>query len=156
MARLNPAPRKSGFSLIELLTVITILGILAAIAMPNYREYLLRSKLVDAASTLAQLRVGLEQYYQDNRNYDAAPNAPAGACGGADVAASNSKYFTYSCATSDSGQAFTVIATGTAAGGTAGFAFSVDQGNNRKTTALPSDWGTAPVSCWITAKGQAC
>lgn len=154
MAKLNPVPQNGGFTLIELMTVVAVIGILVAIALPNYQEYLLRAKLVDAGNSLAQLRVSLEQYYQDNRSYDSAPEKPGGVCGVA-VSASDSKHFTHTCATNNEGQGFVIIATGTAVGGTAAFAYTVDQGNNRATTAMPSGW-SSDTGCWITAKGQKC
>ena len=144
-----------GFSLIELMVVVAVVAILASIAVPSYQDYVLRSKLVDAVSSLSQLRVRMEQYYQDNRTYDVAPTDPAGTCG-LTVSGSNSKYFTYACATSNEGQDFLITATGTAAGGTASFAYTVDQVNNRQTTAMASGWGSVPATCWVNTKGQSC
>jgi type IV pilus assembly protein PilE len=149
MVKLIPVTQDAGFTLIEVLTVVAVIGILVAIAVPNYQDYLLRTKLVDAGSSLAQLRVRLEQYYQDNRSY------AAGDVCGVPVADSNGKYFTFTCATRDEGQEFTVTATGTAAGGTSEFAYTVDQSNNRETTALPDGWAS-DTGCWIIAKGQKC
>lgn len=154
---LNPIrPRKiSGFTLIELMVVIAIIGILASIAIPNYSDYVLRSKVAEAGSSLAQLRVRMEQYFQDNRSYDADPGTPAGTCGVA-TSGVESKFFTLTCATSDSGQSYLITATGTATGGAADFTYTVNQANAKASTALKTGWGTVPASCWIFSKGQSC
>jgi type IV pilus assembly protein PilA len=57
MRTLSPLPGSHGFTLIELMIVVAVIGILLAIGVPNYQEYVLRSKLTDALSSLSQLRV---------------------------------------------------------------------------------------------------
>ena len=153
MAKRAYPGRSGGFSLVELMVVVAVLGILASIAVPNYQDYVLRSKLVDALSSLAQLRVSMEHYYQDNRSYDSVPGAPTGTCG---IAMAASNYFTYSCATSNTGQDFLITATGSAGGATAAFAYTIDHGNNRRTTATATGWGSAPAECWVNTRGQTC
>jgi len=163
MRKLSPLPGSHGFTLIELMIVVAVIGILLAIGVPNYQEYVLRSKLTDAGSSLSQLRVTLEQYFHDNRSYDANPDplAATGNCHQRVIDVMNrltSRYFTYTCTTANAGQTFLVTATGVAAGGTGQFTYTIDEANNRQTTGLPAGRGNVPptANCWLTAKGQTC
>ena len=60
---------EKGFTLIELLIVVAIIGILAAIAIPQFAAY--RQKAFDAAATSDQktIKTELEGYYTDNYHY---------------------------------------------------------------------------------------
>lgn len=153
--------KQKGFTLIELLIVVAIVGILATVALPAYTDYVLRSKLTEAMTQLASMRVQLEQYYQDNRSY----GSTAIACGVPAPMAPSVKYFTYSCGwranlvpaygTDGGNQSFMVIATGIASTPTAGFVYNIDQRNNKQTTGVPAGW-TGSTTCWITKKGGIC
>ena len=85
--------RSRGFTLIELMIVIGIVAILAAIAIPSYTDYVRRGRITEAISTLAGMRVKMEQFFQDNRSY-------ALACVAGTVAPqpANTAYWTYNCA----------------------------------------------------------
>jgi type IV pilus assembly protein PilE len=71
--------RKSnaGFSLIELMVVVGIIGILASIAYPSYRDHVARAKRADAQSTLLQGAQWMQRYYAANNGYTGAATAYA-------------------------------------------------------------------------------
>ena len=55
-----------GFALIEMMTVVIIIGVLAAIAMPNFLNYRNRSRLVSVVGTSEGIRAGLANYAADS------------------------------------------------------------------------------------------
>lgn len=140
--------RECGFSLVELLVVVAIVGILSAIAVPQYRDYVTRGKLTEATATLSEHRVRMEQYFQDNRTY-------LGACAANTIAPlPTGRYFTYTCPTLNATE-FTIVATGIPTQGTGDFIFTLNQANARATTGAPTDWTTNP-GCWVTNKAGGC
>lgn len=58
-----------GFHLIEIVIVLAIVAILAAISIPTYSHYLVSAKRLEAKSTLAKMALALEQYYIEHDSY---------------------------------------------------------------------------------------
>jgi type IV pilus assembly protein PilE len=131
-----------GFTLIELMIAVAIAAILAAIALPNYTEYVRRARIGEATGNLADMRTRSERFFQDKRTYDGMP------C----TATSPTTNFTFSCGT-PTASAYTISATGTAS--MASFTYTIDQANVRATTAVPTGWSTS-ANCWVRGRGGVC
>jgi len=70
---------RAGFSLIELMVVVAIVGILAAIAIPAFQDYVQKSKTTEATTFLGEIRQREESYRSEFGAYCAAPVAPRAA-----------------------------------------------------------------------------
>jgi prepilin-type N-terminal cleavage/methylation domain-containing protein len=140
-----------GFTLIELMITVAIVAILAAIAIPNYRDYVIRGQLTDATTGLAAVRANMERYYQDNRTYiQVSPTFPV-PC---DATLVPYGKFNISCDTPDATH-YTATAAGIAGSTVDGFSFTVKQDGSQATTVAPP----APHSfqgcttAWVTKTG---
>jgi type IV pilus assembly protein PilE len=112
------ASRQSGFTLPELMIVIVIVGILAAVALPSYQDYVLRSNRAVAKSKLLELAARQEQYFADNKVYTnniqllgvAANPMSVDSRGGWVASGSASARYEISAAISNAGMSFTLTA----------------------------------------------
>jgi type IV pilus assembly protein PilE len=96
------ASKQKGITLIELMVVVVIVGILASIAVPSYREYMLRANRIDAKASLLKLAAQQEKFYLQNNRYatnDELDAAPPGGLGISDV--STYEHFSLSIAEAD-------------------------------------------------------
>lgn len=114
--------RMNGFSLIELLVAVVIVGIIAAIAMPSYRNYVVRGARAAAQTELLEMASLQEKVYLNSNAYTASVTAAyngttAGGLGKTSGQTSDGKY---ALSLSGVGQTFTLIATPVAGGGQAG------------------------------------
>jgi type IV pilus assembly protein PilA len=73
---------QSGFTLIELMIVVAIVGILAAIAIPAYRDYITRSKVSECEAALGACKTSVTEFYDTERSF------PSGATAGCSLASS--------------------------------------------------------------------
>jgi type IV pilus assembly protein PilE len=62
--------KQRGVTLIELLIVVTIIAVLAAIAIPSYNNYVMRARRTEARGNLQELSQYLERYFTENGRYD--------------------------------------------------------------------------------------
>lgn len=147
--RVRPLGVQRGFTLIELMIAVAIIGILAAVVYPSYTEHVRRGKIAAALGELSALQVRLEQYYQDNRNY----GSSATGCG---VPLPGLSGFTLGCSWGPgaTSQTYLVTATGVAGSGTEGYVYTVDQANQQRTVEFAG--ATVNAACWLKKKGEAC
>jgi type IV pilus assembly protein PilE len=153
-------PPQSGFTLIEMMVTVAIVAILASIALPSYTDYIRRGQVTEAFNHLADYRVKLEQYFQDNRNYG---NTDGGACATnaaatwGNFAPGTAKYFDFACIASGASgsgtNAYLVTATGRAGTNAAGHVYTLNQANVQRTTQFKGAASTK--NCWL-IKGAEC
>ena len=137
---------QKGFTLIEMMIVVAIIGILAAIAIPSYQDYVIRARLVDATNALSATRARLEQHFQDNRTY-----ATVGGFITPCVAA-RAGLFTIACVPTPT----TYRITATGEGAVAGFVYTIDNFGTTETTRTRDGWGGAHATCWQIRRGGSC
>ncbi|MDO6835099.1 pilin [Pseudoalteromonas carrageenovora] len=68
--------KQQGFTLIELMIVVAIIGILAAVALPQYQNYTARAQAAEAVSLAAGSKTAIAEFYQSNGSYPDANSAP--------------------------------------------------------------------------------
>jgi type IV pilus assembly protein PilE len=162
MRRGSGARRAAGFTLIELMIAVAIVAILASIAYPSYRNYVLRGQVIQATNGLSAVSANMERYFQDNRQYNSvSPGVPpASPCDTVVYPTITYGTFGITCVlNTPTTPSFKLTAKGT--GATAGFYYTIDQTGTETTTVgapAPSAWipNTSLPTCpssWETKAG---
>lgn len=101
--------KQTGFTLVELMIVVAIVGILAGIGYPSYSAYIIDNNRNDAKTGLYKAQLLQEQYYLDNGQY--ATSLASGATGTLSGWSDSSDYYTFALDPSSSTSSYTLIAT---------------------------------------------
>jgi type IV pilus assembly protein PilE len=112
------ARRQRGFTLIELMVVVAIVALLAAVGLPSYQNYVLKSNRSVAKTKLLELAARQEQYFSDNKVYTnnlqllgvAASPMSVDSRGSWVAVGSATQRYTISAAISNGGMSFTLTA----------------------------------------------
>jgi type IV pilus assembly protein PilE len=138
--------RQFGVTLLELLTVVVIVAILASIAVPSYRSFVLRANRSDAKSALLAMQAAQEKFYLQNNVYtskiDTAPPEGLGM-----MTATTHGYYTLRVEVPDDGQTYKAFAEQTPEGGQEDDQkcgnYSITDTGKREATGTQDD-----ASCW--------
>ena len=140
--------RQSGFTLVELMIAVVIIGILTAVALPSYSNYVMRARLAEAHGALASAQPKLEQFWANNRSYagfDGEELDPR-------QMPADTDNFAYTLEDASS-TGYLLVATGQ--GAAADFIYTLNQAGVRATTGAPEDWTTSDA-CWVDRKDGSC
>jgi type IV pilus assembly protein PilE len=138
-----------GFTLIELMIVVVIVAILAAIALPSYADYVKRAKIIEATTALSDARQRTEQQFLDTRTY-------ANCAQAATDAGKQIKAFTITCPGAAVDK-YTLQADGVAAEGMGSFQYTIDNTGAKTTSGVPTGWNKpSPNDCWAVRKSGDC
>ena len=135
--------RLAGFTLIEVMVVVAVIGILAAVALPSYQDYIRRGKRADAQALLQSAAFAQERYRLNNASYASSPGDLTGVCADtADPCESQEENYTLSISGATA-TGFTLTATAVSASQQA------DSGcTSIVYTKTGSTFATTPAKCW--------
>ena len=131
--------------------MVAVIGILSAIALPSYQDYVRRGRIAEVLGLLGPMQAKLDQFYLDNRTY-------VGACTAGTTAPlpADTQYFTFACPVLTT-TTYTVTATGQ--NSMTGFSYNLalTNGNVVKSSTLPAGWNSSnAASCWIFKSDGSC
>jgi type IV pilus assembly protein PilE len=114
--RLTTRFRIRGVTLMELMIVIVVIGILASIAVPSYRSYVVRAQRTDAMSALLRVAAAQEKFYLQNNTYAATALLDDAPPAGLGINGTENGWYALAVSSTDLTRNFTITATPVAGG----------------------------------------
>jgi type IV pilus assembly protein PilE len=148
------APRRklaAGFTLLEVMVVCVIVGVLAAVALPSYFDYITRGRINEATTALSNFRQLYEQYFLDNRTYAGACAAYSPQINGQVLSTNGTADFAVACV--ETAATYTITATGQ--GVMNGFVYSITN-TGLKASVGPVGWAAPAGNCWLVRRSGDC
>ncbi len=127
-----------GFTLIELMITVAILGIIVAVALPAYSGYIRKTRRADAMATLSQDQAIIERCYAVNFTYAVPPCATP-------PATSQTGFYSIAATSTATTYTLTATATGSQVADTTCAQMTIDQANQKGAV---DNSGTTQLSCW--------
>ncbi len=135
--------KPAGFTLIELMIVVAIVGILAAVAIPAYRQYVMKSHRSVAKSTLMEMSGRMERYYTLHNAYPASATSLGYSAATVSVPSAADPYYNVSVVSGGNAYTLQAVPTGSQTGDTCG-TYTLNnlgvQGNSGNTTSSADCW----------------
>jgi type IV pilus assembly protein PilE len=139
--------RSRGFTLVELMVTVAIIGVLASIAWPSYNQSVMHSRRTDAVQTLSYYRQALERCYSQNFTYQNAAPTPCPAAPGAAVVSTDG-YYNVTFAILATSYLITAVPIGVQVNDLQCQQLTVNQSG--QTAALDSTAANSTLTCWGT------
>jgi type IV pilus assembly protein PilE len=143
--------QSQGFTIIELVIVMAIIGLLAGIAMPAFQDYTQQGRIAEAASLLTHSATQLENHYLETRQYgDVAGNCPP--------VTTSTEYFDIACSLPNgNNQQYNLTATSTGKlSQTKTITLSLNEQGTRSTELLVGTNPPKQFPCWLLSSTGVC